>query len=358
LVVALQARIAEQDAEIAELRRQLAASSRNSSKPPSSDGLDKPAPKSLRGRSGRKPGGQPGREGRTLRQVAVPDEVIVHEPGGCADCGNALSVEGPPARIIRRQVFDIPTISVRVVEHRLVSRRCSCGVVTAAAGPAGVSAPVSYGPRAAAIAVYLCLGQHLPVERTAGLLADLFGTPMSIGTVAAWTTRAAAGLAPFTAAARTALTDAQVLHLDETGLRVAGRLHWLHVASSARFTGLFCHRQRGKEAIDAAGVLPHFTGIAVHDAFAPYARYRSVTHALCNAHLLRELIAVVDHAAAHPGTDAGMPAGWCWAQQVIDALLALKAITDTGTVPDPEVLAAQRRLIVSAALVGASAEGG
>src|SRR4051812_21845496 len=197
-------------------------------------------------------------------------------------------------------------------------------------------APVSYGPHAAAIAVNLCLGQHLPVARTAGLLAELFGTPMSVGTVAAWTSRAAAGLAPFTAAAIAGVTDAEVVHLEETGLRVAGRGHWLHVATSARFTALFCHRRRGKEAIDAAGVLPHFTGIAVHDAFAPYARYRSVTHALCNAHLLRELIAVVDHATAHPRTDTGMPAGWCWATQVIDALLALKAVTDTGALPDAD----------------------
>jgi transposase len=351
------ARIAAQDAEIAELRRQLAASSRNSSKPPSADGLDKPAPKSLRGRSGRKPGGQPGREGRTLRQVAVPDEVIVHEPGACAGCGAELAAEVPPARVIRRQVFDIPTITVRVVEHRLISRRCRCGTLTAAAGPAGVTAPVAYGPSAAAIAVYLCLGQHLPVERTAALLADLFGTPMSVGTVAAWTSRAAAGLAPFTAAARRALTEAELVHADETGLRVAGRLHWLHVATSARFTALFCHRRRGKEAIDAAGVLPHFTGIAVHDAFAPYARYRSATHALCNAHLLRELIAVIDHYIAHPPPSSGeVPAEWCWAQQVIDALLALKAVTDTGALPSAEVLGASRRLIVSAALIGAAAQ--
>src|SRR3954462_11250796 len=271
------ARIAEQDARIAELERQLAASSRNSSKPPSSDGLDKPAPKSLRGRSGRKPGGQPGRSGRTLRQVERPDEVIVHEPGACADCGNALSVEGRPVRIVRRQVFDIPQITVRVVEHRLVARRCACGVVTAAAGPAGGSAPVSYGPHAAAIAGDLGMGQHRRVERTAALLAELFGIPMSVGTVAAWTSRAAAGLAPFTAAARTALSEAELVHADETGLRVAGRGDWLHVASSPRFTSLFCHRKRGKEAIDAAGVLPGFTGIAVHDAFAPYARYRSAT---------------------------------------------------------------------------------
>src|SRR3954453_12346088 len=358
MIAQLQARIAEQDAEIAELKRQLAASSRNSSKPPSSDGLDKPAPKSLRGRSGRKSGGQPGREGRTLRQIERPDEVVVHEPGACAGCGGWLTGEDRPVGVIRRQVFDIPTIAVRVVEHRLISRRCSCGAVTQAAAPAGVTAPVSYGPHAAAIAVYLCLGQHLPVARTACLLAELFGTPMSVGTVAAWTHRAAAGLAPFTAAARQALTSAELVHADETGLRVAGRLHWLHVASSTRFTSLFCHRRRGKEGIDAAGVLPHCTGTLVHDAFAPYARYRSATHALCNAHLLRELIAVVDHQVAHPAPGADIPAGWCWATQVIDALLGLKAITDTGTLPDPDVLTAHRRLIVSAALIGAAAEAG
>jgi len=257
---------------------------------------------------------------------------------------------------VRRQVFDIPTVTVRVVEHRLICRRCSCGALTTAAGPAGVSAPVTYGPHAAAIAVYLCLGQHLPVERTAGLLAELFGTPMATGTVAAWTHRAAAELAPFTAAVRTGLAEADLVHADETGLRVAGRLHWLHVATSDRFTGLFCHRRRGTEGIDAAGVLPGFTGTLVHDAFAPYARYPAARHALCNAHLLRELIAVVDHHLAHPPAGADTPPGWCWAAQVIDALLALKAITDTGGLPSPKTLAAHRRLIVSAALVGASAD--
>jgi transposase len=340
------------------LKRQLGASSRNSSKPPSSDGLDKPAPKSLRGRSERKPGGQPGREGRTLRQVERPDEVVVHEPGACTGCGGTLTGEDRPAGVLRRQVFDIPKSTVRVVEHRLLARRCVCGTVTQAPAPAGVSAPAQYGPHAAAIAVYLVLGQHLPVARTAALLAELFGTPMSVGTVAAWTSRAAAGLEPFTAAARRALGGAELVHLDETGLRVAGRLHWLHVASSARFTGLFCHRRRGKEAIDAAGVLPGFTGIAVHDAFTSYSRYPTATHALCNAHLLRELIAVVDHHDAHPPSGADTPAGWCWAAQVIDALLALKAITGTGALPGPDVLATSRRLIVSAALIGASARGG
>src|SRR4051812_49809927 len=161
-----EARIVEQDARITELERQLAASSRNSSRPPSSDGLGKPAPKSLRGRSGRQPGGQPGREGRTLRQVAVPDEVVVHEPDACAGCGADLPIDERPAGVVRRQVFDIPTITVRVVEHRLVSRRCACGTLTRAAAPTGVRAPVAYGPHAAAIAVDLVLGPPLPGART------------------------------------------------------------------------------------------------------------------------------------------------------------------------------------------------
>src|SRR3954469_4141795 len=219
-----------------------------------------------------------GQGGVTGRQPGPRDEVVGHEPGACAGCGSRLPAEDSPTRIVRRQVFDIPKITVRVVLHQPVARRCPCGTVTQAAGPAGVTAPVSYGPSAAAIAVYLVLGQHLPVERTAGLLAELFGTPMAVGTVAAWTSRAAAGLAPFTAAARTGLIRAELVHADETGLRVAGRLHWLHVATSDRFTALFCHRNRGKEAIDAAGVLPDFTGTLVHDAFAPYARYPAVTH--------------------------------------------------------------------------------
>src|SRR4051812_2588218 len=165
-MAAQDARIVEQDARIAELERRLAASSRNSSKPPSTDGLDKPAPKSLRGRSGRKPGGQPGRGGRTPRQVEQPAEVVVHEPGARVGGGGALGTDHSPARVAGRQVLDTPKTTVGVAEHRLIARRCTCGTVTQAAGPAGVAAPVQYGPHAAAIAVYLVLGQHLPVERT------------------------------------------------------------------------------------------------------------------------------------------------------------------------------------------------
>ena len=182
--------IAELRAENTELRRQLGLNSRNSSKPPSTDGLAKPAPKSLRGRSGRKPGGQPGHPGSRLEQVNAPDEVLRHEPVACGGCGSGL--EGAAQiGVRRRQVFDIPPIAVRVIEHQLIERRCDCGCITAGQAPEGVGAPVQYGPRIAAIMVYLYVGQFLSKARTAAALAELFGTPVSAGTVAAMTARAA-----------------------------------------------------------------------------------------------------------------------------------------------------------------------
>ena len=164
--------------EVAELRRQLGMNSRNSSKPPSSDSpFEKPAPKSLRGRSGRKPGGQVGHRGQTLAQVADPDEVVVHEPVACARCGRGLAGR-PVTGVSRRQCFDIPPVTVKVTEHQLVERECACGHATGADAPAGVEAPVQYGPRISAIAVYLYVGQFLSRKGTAQALAELFGTPL------------------------------------------------------------------------------------------------------------------------------------------------------------------------------------
>src|SRR5674476_246230 len=179
-LVDLEARIARQDGRIAELERQVAATSRNSSKPPSSDGLAKPNPKSLRGKSGRKPGGQSGHGGQTLAQVSDPDEVLRHEPTRCRGCGAGLG-RAPEVGVARRQVFDLPPISIRVTEHELVSRRCRCGVTTTADGPAGVNAPVQYGARIKAVMVYLYMGQYLSKHRTAVAMSELFGTPVSDG---------------------------------------------------------------------------------------------------------------------------------------------------------------------------------
>lgn len=193
------------------------------------------------------------------------------------------------------------------------------------------------------------MGQYLSKQRTAQALGELFDTPISHGTVSSATARAAGNFEGFTSAVTKRIATAEVAHFDETGFRAAGKLHWLHSASTSLWTLITCHPRRGREAMNAAGVLPHFTGIAVHDAWAPYDTYPQLTHSLCNAHVLRELIAVTDHHRTH----AADPDSWCWAGQVIENLLALKKLTGTGPVPvDPERLAHHRSLILHAVRIG------
>ena len=345
-------------ARVAELDAQMKANSRNSSKPPSSDGLGKPGPKSLRKPSGRRPGGQPGHPGGTLRQVQHPDEVVVHEPdGACVGCGADIAV-GRRVQTERRQLFDLPPGRVRVTEHQLVTRRCACGTRASGTAPERVSAPVQYGPRVTALIVYLYVGQLLSKARTAQAMADLFDLPVSAGTVAAVTARAGADLGGFLAAVREQLTAAPVVNFDETGLRVAGRLHWLHSASTGRFCLLHVHRRRGREAMLHAGVLEQFTGVAVHDAWAPYDTFTDARHVLCGAHLLRELQAVIDTTGSTGHAGGTGPVGWCWARQVTDSLLRVKDHTETahaaGRRPDPAVLTQQTRRIRDAAAIGAA----
>lgn len=347
LVAEQAARIGRLEAENAELRRRLGQTPRNSDRPPSSEGLGKPAPKSLRKRSGRKPGGQPGHEGQTLRQVDQPDVVVRHEPEVCVGCGAGLS-DAAQVGLARRQVFEIPPMKATVTEHQLVTRRCGCGVCTTAAAPAQVEAAVQYGPRLAAIVVYLLVAQFGAQKRVAAAVGDLFGVPISQGSVAAMTSRAARRLeGEFLGFVRQALAGGERVHFDETGLRVDGRLHWVHSASTEVFSLVYVHPKRGREAMDAGGVLPGFTGIAVHDAWAPYDCYTAPTHSLCNAHLLRELVAAAE-------LD---PAAATWAGQGVDALLALKAAAEAAVAAghasiDPQVLAEHVGRFRHAALVG------
>jgi transposase len=349
LVVAQAERIAQLEAEVAELRRQVGQNSRNSSKPPSSDPpFAKPAPKSLRRKSGRKPGGQPGHPGSTLEQVADPDEVQRHEPGLCVGCGADLA-GAPQVDLQRRQVFDLPPLTVRVTEHQLISRRCACGITTCGSGPDGVAAPVQYGPRITAIILYLYVAQLLSKKRTAQALAELFGTPVSEGTVASMTRRAADGLDNFLDLVKDRLAEAAVAGFDETGLRVAGTLHWVHCARTDKYTLLYCHAKRGRAGLDAGGVLPRFAGVAVHDAWAPYDTYLDAEHQLCCAHVLRELAGVAETVTAE--TD------WCWADQAADALIALQklvieAIATQADALDADALATQIQRYHSAALIG------
>jgi transposase len=347
-LVAVQAeQIARLQARVVELEARLGMNSRNSHKPPSSDGPAKPAPKSLRGKSGRRPGGQAGHPGHALALVDDPDETILHVPDCCAGCGAGLAGR-PVTRTVRRQVRDLPAPQpLRVVEHRLLAKRCGCGAETVAAAPVGVESAVSYGPRLRAVTVYLQFAQFCARWRTAHAVTDLFGVAVSAGTVSAWGARAAAGLGGFCDRVRDLLRAADVVGFDETSLRVDGANWWVHTASTPDLTLLTVHERRGGEGTDAAGVLPGFTGVAVHDAWAPYDNYEQATHALCGAHVLRELVAVTETS----------PTGGQWAHGLIAILRELKQAADTARRDgacglDPVWLAQRVRLFTAAARVG------
>ena len=257
------AELASARERIAELEARLKQNPRNSSKPPSSEGLAKqaPRPRSLRTKSGRKPGGQDGHKGTTLTQVARPHREIRHEPGCCGRCGAGLAGR-PVTAMERRQVFDLQPVRAEVTEHQLIERECACGHRTRSTAPAGAEAPVQYGPRIAAVIVYLHAGQFLSKDRTALALAELFGIPLSSGTVAALTARAVGRLDGFLAQVRQAIAASDVAGFDETGFRVA-RLAWVHCARTGKYTLLMVHPKRGRQAFEAMGILPSFTGAAV-----------------------------------------------------------------------------------------------
>lgn len=290
-VLALEEQIRRLEARVTELEARLAQNSRNSSRPPSSDGLRKPPPRSLRGSSGRKPGGQPGHPGNTLQAVAKPDQVKVHALTRCpcGQCGGVSLLGQPVLDHERRQVFDLPALQLSVTEHQAEIKRCPVsGRKVSAAFPAGVVAPVQYGPNFRGLTLYLFHQQLLPFDRLRQTCLDLFGQPLSLGTLTQTSRSAHDALAPVESAVIRGIIQAAVVHVDESGLRVAGSLHWLHVACTPELTHYGVHANRGAEAMDALGVLPQCRQWLVHDHWKPYFKYKAL-HALCNQHLLREL---------------------------------------------------------------------
>lgn len=289
LIAAQAAQIAALMARIVELERRLGLDSSNSGKPPSSDGLKKPARvRSLREPSGKTSGGQKGHPGDTLCQTATPDVIIDHYPAACSRCGMALTpamTRGHAAR----QVFDLPEPRPLVVtEHRAHACCCaSCGAHTKAAFPAEVAAPVQYGPRISAVVVYLLHGHFLPEDRLAELMHDLFGVSLVPATIARMSRSCADRLRGFAQAVADRVASAKVKNLDETGFRIGGRTQWLHIASTAWMTAYRGCARRGT-------VWDNVTGIAVHDHWKPYYTMTGVRHALCNAHHLRELKALIE----------------------------------------------------------------
>jgi transposase len=272
-----------------ELEKLVTKDSHNSSRPPSTDPPWAKRTKSLRRPSGKRPGGQPGHQGRTLRLTQKPHRVVSHRPARCRHCPESL-VGASGMSVERRQVVELMPARLRVTEHRAEVVRCtSCGRRTKASFPSGVSAAVQYGPSIMARALYLHDYQLLPYARAAEAMRELFGCAMSAGTLSAAVRRCAAGLIETEMRIKRGLRRSPVIHADETGLRVNRKLAYVHVASSERLTHYAADARRGKAAIDEIDILPAYRGTCVHDGWLSYTHYSGCRHALCGAHLLREL---------------------------------------------------------------------
>lgn len=311
IVVFYETKVQQLESRIKELEDQISKNSRNSSKPPSTDGVEKPAPKSLRKKSGRLVGGQKGHGGTNLKMVAEPDAKQCHEVKVCACCQKSLKRQ-QVIGIERRQVYDIPPLELIITEHQAQVKRCTCGHINRADFPAGVDHHVQYGPNIKGLLVYMQDYQLLPYERTKEFVKDLLGHQLSAGTLYNVRSSAFEQLASFEERLKAVLTAAVVAGFDETGIRVTAQCMWLHSCSTTQHAYYQAHTKRGQDAMDEIGILPLFKGTAIHDFWKSYYQY-SCEHGLCNAHLLRELIFIKERFEQD------------WADELITLLLKMKA---------------------------------
>lgn len=273
---------------VEKLEAQLAKNSRNSSKPPSSDGLKKPKPKSQRKKSGRASGGQEGHSGITLEQTVTPDFINIHSVDTCKNCATSLAKVESELHVCRQE-FDLPPIKLQVTEHKAEVKTCpKCGFVNTGIFPERITQPVQYGPVVKATATYFAQYQLLPYARLAECFRDVFNFSLSEGTLYNTYATCHKKLENHDIQVQALLIEAPIVHFDESGLRINKKLNWLHVASTENLTHYSVHEKRGQEAMDDIGILPKFNGRAIHDHWSSYFNY-DCYHGLCNSHHLREL---------------------------------------------------------------------
>jgi transposase len=330
LILEMSQQMAQMSERIQSLEDQIAKNSNNSGKPPSSDGLKKkPAPRSLRAKGQRKSGGQPGHEGHTLEMTDHPDHVIYHGVESCPHCKADLATVAVSG-VEKRQVFDVPPLHLEVTEHQAEVKCCrGCGQMVKGLFPLEVTQPVQYGARLKAQAVYLNNYQLLPLARICELFGDFYSHIPSQAFILTANRRLESHIEPTLQAIQSGLIAGELIHCDESGLRVEGKLNWLHVTATSTLTYYAVHPKRGQEAMCAIGLLPTYKGRVMHDAWASYFTFDNCQHALCNAHHLRELLFVTEQYQQ------------AWAGKMFQVLLDMKAevaqTTEAMTLPPQRI---------------------
>ena len=300
---AFTATISELQETIKELRRQLDQNSQNSSKPPSSDGYHKPSPKSQRTKTGRKPGGQKGHQGNNMTIPHAPDEVMKHLPEKCKTCPHltqCLQDDKIFTCAEKRYTVDA-VVTTKVTEHQsLKAENCPCGERPEnGLFPENVKAYVQYGDSVSVLVGLLSTYGAMSAMRIHVLIGSLLGVKLSTGTVTSMVSKCAEKVGNVLQKIKKLIEAGHVGHFDETGARTGGELHWVHNSSTDKYTYQTINKKRGKDGIDANGVLLLFSGVAMHDCWSPYWKYEGIVHAICNAHLLRELTGIEEFEPNH-----------------------------------------------------------
>lgn len=305
---------AELKRENAELKARLNQNSQNSSRPPSSDGYRKAA-KITKSESQKPQGGQTGHKGKTQRQVDNPDQIVSCCPSQCT-CGHAFMGEEDMFLQSKRQVFEIPQPQLIVTEYQLFGCKCpDCGKINQGTAPAHVNSLVQYGNMVKSLVVLMNNEYKMPIKKISQFFKILYGYAINESTIITMLGACYDKLSATESLIKERIICSQVGHVDETGIRIDKKLNWLHVFSTGLYTYLFAHSKRGKEAAESAqSIIPNFKNWLIHDCWSTYFNFKQAKHALCNAHILRELQGIIDN--DKNGAD-------CWAKKMQDFLINL-----------------------------------